>query len=66
MKAPTITQTYAYGYRTRERAEEVIIDDMSGGLLSPCERPHVAAYRTRDGRKLYRILVTDLSLEPYA
>lgn len=66
MMKSTITQTYAYGYRTRERAEEVIIGDMSGGLLSPCERPHVAAYRTRDGRKLYRILVTDLSLETYA
>jgi hypothetical protein len=61
-----ITQTYAYGYRTRERAKEVMVDDMSEGLLSSCERPHVAAYRTKDGRKLYRILVTDLSLETYA
>lgn len=49
--------TYAYGYRTRERAEKVIIDDISESLLSPCERPRVAAYRTKDGRKLYRIIV---------
>ena len=49
--------TYAYGYRTRERAEEVIIDDMSESLLSPCENPRVVAYRTKDGRKLYRIMV---------
>ncbi len=66
MMKSTITQTYGYGYRTRERAEEVIIDDISEGLLSHCERPYVAAYRTKDGRKLYRILVADLSLEPYA
>lgn len=66
MMKSTINRTYAYGYRTRERAEEVMVDDMSEGLLSPCERPHVAAYRTKDGRKLYRILVTDLSLEAYA
>jgi len=52
-----IAVTYAYGYRTRERAEEVIIDDISECLLSPCERPYVSAYRTKDGRKLYRILV---------
>jgi hypothetical protein len=56
-------QTYAYGYRTRERAEQVIIDDISESLLSPCERPHVASYRTKDGRKLYRILVTDFARE---
>jgi len=49
--------TYAYGYRTRERAEEVLIDDMSECLLSPCENPRVAPYRTKDGRKLYRIIV---------
>ena len=49
--------TYAYGYRTRERAEEVIIDDMSESLLSPCENPRVVAYRTKDGRKLYQIIV---------
>ena len=49
--------TYAYGYRTRERAEEVIIDDISECLLSPCENPRVVAYRTKDGRKLYRIIV---------
>ena len=66
MMKSTITRTYAYGYRTRERAELAIIDDTSEGLLSPCERPHIAAYRTRDGRKFYRILVTDLSLEAYA
>lgn len=55
--------TYAYGYRTRERAEEVIIDDISGCLLSPCERPRVVAYRTKDGRKLYRIIVdTELAV----
>jgi hypothetical protein len=50
-------ETYAYGYRTRERAEEVIIDDVSECLLSPCENPRVVAYRTKDGRKLYRIIV---------
>lgn len=50
-------ETYAYGYRTRERAEEVIIDDISECLLSPCENPRVVAYRTKDGRKLYRIIV---------
>lgn len=61
-----INRTHAYGYRTHERAELAIIDDMSEGLLSECERPRVAAYRTKDGRKLYRILVNDLSLEPYA
>lgn len=61
-----ITRTYAYGYRTRERAEQVIIDDLSADFLSPCERPHVAAYRTKDGRKLYRIVIVDLLLEPYA
>lgn len=66
MTKGTITRTYAFGYRTRERAEEAIIDHMSEGLLSPCERPHVAAYRTRDGRKLYRIVIVDLLLEPYA
>ena len=49
--------TYAYGYRTRERAEEVIIDDISESLLSPCENPRVVAYRTKDGRKLYQIIV---------
>lgn len=49
--------TYAYGYRTRERAEEVIIDDMSESLLSHCENPRVVAYRTKDGRKLYQIIV---------
>ena len=49
--------TYAYGYRTRERAEEVIVDDISESLLSPCENPRVVAYHTKDGRKLYRILV---------
>ena len=59
MKAPTIARTYAYGYRTRERAEEVIIDDISESLLSPCENPRVAAYRTKDGRKRYRILVEE-------
>jgi len=52
-----ITITYAYGYRTREAAELAIIDDISECLLSPCERPHVAAYRTMDGRKRYRILI---------
>ena len=56
MKAPTIAETYAYGYRTRERAEEVIIDDMSESLLSPCENPRVVAYQTKDGRKRYKIL----------
>ena len=49
--------TYAYGYRTRERAEEVIVDDISESLLSPCENPRVVAYRTKDGRKLYQIIV---------
>ena len=49
--------TYAYGYRTRERAEAVIIDDISERLLSHCENPRVVAYRTKDGRKLYRIIV---------
>ena len=52
-----ITITYAYGYRTRERAENVIIDDISECLLSPCERPRVAPCRTKDGRKRYRILI---------
>lgn len=49
--------TYAYGYRTRERAEEVIIDDISECFLSHCENPRVVAYRTKDGRKLYRIII---------
>ena len=57
MMKSTITRTYTYGYRTRERAELAIIDDMSESLLSPCENPRVVAYRTRDGRKLYRIIV---------
>jgi hypothetical protein len=48
---------YAYGYRTRARAEEVIIDDISESLLSPCDNPRVVAYRTKDGRKLYQIIV---------
>lgn len=52
-----ITITYAYGYRTRERAENVIIDDISECLLSWCENPRAAAYRTKDGRKRYRILI---------
>jgi len=52
-----ITITYAYGYRTRERAENVIIDDISECLLSWCENPRAAPYRTKDGRKLYRILI---------
>jgi len=51
------TYIYAYGYRTRERAEEVIIDDISEGQLSWCQNPRVAAYRTKDGRKLYSIIL---------
>lgn len=49
--------TYAYGYRTRERAEDVIIDDISEGQLSWCQNPRVVAYRTKDGRKLYSIIL---------
>jgi len=52
-----ITITYAYGYRTRERAEEVIIDDISEGQLSWCQNPRVAPYRTKDGRKRYSIIL---------
>jgi hypothetical protein len=49
--------TYAYGYRTREAAELAIIDDISSDFLSWCMNPRVAAYRTKDGRKRYCIVL---------
>lgn len=52
-----ITITYAYGYRTREAAELAIIDEISGDFVSWSENPRVAPYRTKDGRKRYRILI---------
>jgi hypothetical protein len=51
------TETYAYGYRTKTQAELAIIDQMESDFLSRADRPRVAAYRAKDGRKLYRILI---------
>jgi hypothetical protein len=48
---------YAYGYRTREAAELAIIDELSESRVSRCENPRVVAYRTKDGRKLYSIIL---------
>lgn len=48
---------YAYGYRTREAAELAIIDELSESCMSRCENPRVVAYRTKDGRKLYSIIL---------
>jgi len=55
-----IAYTYAYGYRTREAAEFAIINDIEGDLISWCENPRVAMYRTKDGRKRYSIILDDL------
>ena len=52
-----ITITYAYGYRTREAAELAIINEIEGDFLSWCQNPRVVAYRTKDGRKLYSIIL---------
>jgi len=48
---------YAYGYRTHEAAELAIIDELSEACVSRCENPRVVAYRTKDGRKRYCILL---------
>jgi hypothetical protein len=48
---------YAYGYRTREAAELAIIDELSEARVSRCENPRVVAYRTKDGRKRYSIVL---------
>jgi len=48
---------YAYGYRTHESAELAIIDEIEGDFVSWCQNPRVSAYRTKDGRKLYSILL---------
>ena len=51
------TYIYAYGYRTREAAELAIIDEIEGDFLSWCQNPRVVAYRTKDGRKRYSIIL---------
>jgi len=48
---------YAYGYRTHEAAELAIIDELSESCVSRCENPRVVAYRTKDGRTLYSIVL---------
>lgn len=51
------TETYAYGYKTRESAELAIFDEMSSDMLSNADRPRVASYKNKDGQRRYRILV---------
>ena len=51
------TETYAFGFRTKTAAELCIIDQMESDFLSRADRPRVGSYKTKDGRKLYRILV---------
>lgn len=51
------TYIYAYGYRTREAAELAIIDEIAESCVSRCENPRVVAYRTKDGRKRYSIVL---------
>lgn len=51
------TETYAYGYKTREAAELAIISEMENDMLSRSDRPRVRAYKTRLGKTRYRILI---------
>ena len=52
-----VTETYAYGYKTAEAAELAIIEEMSNDMLSHADRPRVGAYKNKDGKRRYRILV---------
>ena len=48
---------YAYGYRTHEAAELAIIEELSESCVSRCESPRVVAYRTKEGRKRFCIVL---------
>ena len=51
------TETYGYGYKTLQRAYEVIEDDLSSDLLSLCERPRPRVYNNKLGQRRYRIVI---------
>ncbi len=40
--------TYAWGYKTREAAEDALEDMFAFDEVSQCSRPQISAYKTRN------------------
>jgi|GEM_PF-5041103 len=40
--------TYAWGYKSREAAQDALNDLLAGSEVSQCEGPEISAYRTRN------------------
>lgn len=57
MQPRTERFTYAWGFVTRDEAEEIIEELESAGEVSPSERPKVATYRNSAGKRRYKITV---------
>ena len=48
---------YAYGYRSRDAAEDALEDCFAAGEVSACEAPEVRSYRARSGERRWGISV---------
>lgn len=54
-------QSYAWGYRTREAAQDALDDLLSISEVSECEAPKVVPYKTRNmitGQPVLRFQIT--------
>lgn len=54
-----IRTTYAWGYRSRVSAEDAIEHMFAAGEVSQSEAPKAETYRTKDGRRLWRVTLAN-------
>jgi len=49
--------TYAYGYKSRDAAEQSMLDDFATGDISHGDQPRVESYKTQDLKTRWRVTV---------
>jgi hypothetical protein len=58
MKLKANEMVYARGYKSEQAAYDAICDEISEGLMSECERPREASYKTKTGATRWAIVIT--------
>jgi hypothetical protein len=48
---------WSYGHKSRDDATASAWDDMSEGMLSPCEKPREIAYRAQSGALRWAVAI---------
>jgi uncharacterized protein len=58
--------SWAYGYKSRQSAEDAIEDAYANGEVSLCEDPQAESYISVNGIRAWRISLIDTALTKYA